>query len=92
MRPTICTSGGEKSVSGLITKLRQGRLRVAAAVRAAWRTGVGIKDQRLEKLRKTCQANEDSTELDLKLAVRFLENRQLYARALKMTETAEAKH
>lgn len=90
--PTICTSGEEQSVSGLIAKLRQGRLRVAAAVRAAWRTGVGIKDQRLEKLRKTCQANEDSTELDLKLAVRILENRQLYARALKLTETAEAKH
>lgn len=90
--PTICTSGEEQSVSGLIAKLRQGRLRVAAAVRAAWRTGVGVKDERLEKLRKTCQANEDSTELDLKLAMRILESRQLYARALKLTETAVAKH
>ncbi len=90
--PTICTSGEEQSVSGLIAKLRQGRLRIAAAVRAAWRTGVGIKNERLEKLRKTCQANEDSTELDLKLAMRILESRQLYARALKLTETALATH
>ena len=89
--PTICTSGEKQSVSGLIAKLRQGRLRIAAAVRATWRTGVGIKDERLEKLRKTCQANEESTELDLKLAKRILESRQLYARALKLTETAEAK-
>ncbi len=88
--PTICTSGDEQSVSGLIAKLRQGRLRIAAAVRTAWRTGAGIKDERLEKLRETCQANGDSSELDVKLAKRILESRQLYARALKLTETAQA--
>lgn len=89
--PTICTSGDQISVSGLIERLRQGRLRITAAVRAAWRTGSGIKDKRLDKLRESCQANEESTELDYLLAKRILENRQLYVRALKLTETAEAR-
>ncbi len=86
--PTLCTSKSAESAHDLEADLRSGRID-SAHILAAWRSNHD-NTRATDELRSNCPARHDMAGEDLQVAKDVLEDSELYARAMKLSEPAVA--
>ncbi|WP_247887225.1 S41 family peptidase [Azospirillum sp. SYSU D00513] len=87
VQPMVCTSrNGQDDPVALLSELRDGNGRSAAQF-AGWRAKAADDEEALNHLRSACPWKEHAPELDLKVALRLVEEPALYQRAVALAST-----